>query len=86
MNRRGFFRGLLAIGAIIPSVSTKTIVDMAANTWRLGPAEIGFYGATPVDCWRIRYDDLAFRWVFPEHLTFAGLLDATETKQVHGRH
>ncbi len=75
MNRRDFFRGLLATGAIIPSVSTKTIVDMAANTWRPVPMMNGLYGMTPVPggFYRIRYDDLAFRWIFPEHLTFAGL-------------
>ena len=48
MNRRDFFRGLLATTAIIPTVSTKTIVDMAANTWRPEPATIGFKGAHPV--------------------------------------
>lgn len=37
MNRRDFFRGLLATTAIIPTVSTKTIVDLAANTWRNNP-------------------------------------------------
>ena len=41
MNRRDFFRGLLATTAIIPTVSTKTIVDMAANTWRPTPAALG---------------------------------------------
>lgn len=78
MNRRDFFRGILATTALIPTVSTKTIVDMAANTWRPGPAEIGFYGATPVpgEFYGIRYDEGAFRWVFPEHLGLAGLAGA----------
>ena len=48
MNRRDFFRGLLATTAIIPTVSTKTIVDLAANTWRPTPATLGFCGRVPI--------------------------------------
>ena len=61
MNRRGFFRGLLSSAVIIPSVSTKAIVDLAANTWRSAPAPIGFYGAAPVagEFYRVREGDPA---------------------------
>ena len=44
MNRRNFFRGMLATTVVIP-VSTKTIIDMAANTWRR-PVPGDFYEVT----------------------------------------
>ena len=72
VNRRGFFRGLLASAAIIPSVSTKTIVDLAANTWR-APTTLGI-SSVPARGEFYRIPEGSDGWVFPEHLTLAAIL------------
>ncbi len=84
MNRRDFFRGLLATAAIIPTVSTKTIIDIGANTWRPTPATLGI-GTTPTpgEFYRCLPQLAPFSAVDPQAL-WAAVIDFERSRKRRG--